>query len=430
MENSIFDVFRNVRSGHTVELGHTGREVFFRIEFDAEGRAVLRVTDAEGKDANADYRHYAGDTFLLLRTLASIRESSAATLAWTSDSGVIHIDEHPQLMYQILRCSNIADENGTPLKELDGLYQVSANIVRKDRGYTPSFTLLRLEGNGPSSMSDFRFITDNYALCGRFIVPVKPLGEEFSKLRILNQPFSIDVAEHYLSILMSHFDNIALNVEGKSCTYAENSVKASPAIVFEKVSEDKALYLRLTETIPGIPVNFVEDFSPTRIVTFLPDGSVSVRKVDYSASSNSSVSLMKRICACAPDKKAAKDVYCEDGFFIIPEETAGPFLIRSLSNLAKDYILIGSDKLSEYKIRSVKPKFTFRDSSGIDFLEGFAEMEIGEQIFSISDFLSQYRKNHYVELANGEKGIVDEGYVRRIERLFDKQKKGCKVKLS
>lgn len=428
--DKIFESFRRVRTFEPMESKVAKGEVYFVLGFDDEGRAYLTTTDKHGNSIREDYRHYNGNTFLLLRSLAAIHDADAVTVSWGGQQDRIYLDSHPQLIYQILRCENVVNSKMSPLEELEGLYQLRSDIDEEGRTCTPVFRLERVEGDGPYDMRDFRFITDNYALCGNNIVQVRPIGEEFLKLSVLAQPFSKNVEEQYLSLLMSHFDNVSLYVKGNPCICSETRVKASPAIVFEKVTEDNSLFLRLTENIPGLSVDFVADFSPTRLVTRMPDGTMTIREVEYPDMNDSAARLQKLVCACAPDKKAAKEIYEENGLFIIPEKTAGAFLVRNLSALARDFILISSDKLAGYKIRTVTPKFNLAVSSGIDFLEGFAEIQIDGQVFSLSDFLDQYQKNRYVELSNGEKGIVDESYVRHIERLFDKQKKGKKIKLS
>ncbi|MGM9749329.1 MAG: DEAD/DEAH box helicase [Candidatus Cryptobacteroides sp.] len=428
--DNFFDTFRRTKAYEPVGPKGAKGDVFFVLGFDDDGRAYLNVTDKNGKSVRADYRNFNGDTFLLLRSLSAIQEADALTVSWGGFQDRIYLDSHPQLIYQILRCENVVNSEMTPLGEMDGLYQLRADIDEKGRTCTPDFRLERVDGDGPYDIKDFRFITDNYALCDNRIVAVKPIGEEFLKLSALSQPFNKSVAEQYLSLLMSHFDNVNLYVNGNPCVCSDTGVKASPAIVFEKVTEDNALFLRMAESIPGVSVDFVEDFSPTRLVTGMPDGTMTIRNVEYPDMNNYAAHLHKLVCSCAPDKKSAKDVYEENGLFIIPEETAGPFLVRYLSTLAKEFVLISSDKLAGYKIRTVTPRFNLSVSSGIDFLEGFAEIQIDDQVFTLSDFLDQYRKNRYVELSNGDKGIIDEGYVRQIERLFDKQKKGRKVKLS
>lgn len=428
--DKLFDTFRRVRTYEPSESRAAEGEVFFVLGFDEDGRAYLNVTDKNGKSVKADYRHYNGNTFLLLRSLSAIQDAEAVTLSWGGRQDRVYFDSHPQLVYQILRCENVVNSEMAPLEELKGQYQLRADIYEDHGICTPSFCLERIDGDGPYSINDFCFITDNYALCGNLIVPVRPIGEEFQKLDILSEKFGKDVSEQYLSLLMSHFDNVSLYVNGTPCNCSETAVRALPAIVFEKVTEDNALFLRLTQSIPGVTVDFLEDFSPTRLVTGMPDGTMSVRGVEYPDMRNYAVKLRKMVCSCSPDRKAARDIYEEDGLFIIPEETAGAFLVRNLSALAKEFVLISSDKLTGYKIRTVTPKFNMSVSSGIDFLEGFAEIQIDNQVFTLSDFLDQYRRNKYIELSDGEKGIVDESYVKQIERLFGKQKKGRKISLS
>lgn len=398
-------------------------------DFDGEGRPVLRVVDASLNDIETDSRKYDGDTFLMLRNIDAIKEAGSTTFSWFGSVPGIFLDEHPQLVWQLLRCPNFINSKGERLTELPGLYQMEVNAVPEGRWLTPQFSLVRIDGDGPFRMDDFRLLTDSFAISGTSVMMLKPLGSDFTKLNLMEQKFDDGIAEQFLSVLMSRFDNVRLCIGGVPCEVSCTPLEASPAIVFEKVNEDNALFMRLTESIPGVPVNFVEDFSPVRIVTLQP--SPMVRDVDYSGVTSSEADLYKRIASCAPDKKAAKEIYHEDGLFIVPAEIAGPFLLKNLSGLAHDYMLIGSDRLSGYKIRSVAPRFAFSGgSSGIDFLEGSAEIRIDNDVFSLADFLAQYHRNRYVELSDGEKGIVEESYVKRLERIFDSCRKGKKLKLS
>jgi len=67
-------------------------------------------------------------------------------------------------------------------------------------------------------------------------------------------------------------------------------------------------------------------------------------------------------------------------------------------------------------------------SSGIDFLEGDASLELQGQKFSLFDVIQQYHKNRYIQLSDGTQAILNEKYIQRLERLFKKKKD--KVKLS
>lgn len=423
------EIFKRRRDIGREDKSAAGTEVFFMADFDGEGRPVLRVVDSSLKDIDADCRQYEGDTFLMLRNIDAIKEAGAMTFSWLGAGKGIYLDEHPQLVWQLIRCRNFINDKGERLEEMPGLYQMDADVVSEGRWLKPEFSLRRIDGDGPFRLGDFRLLTDCFAISGVSVVALKPLGSDFAKLDLMRQKFDETVAEQFLSVLMSRFDNISLSFGGVPCRTSGTPMKASSAIVFEKVNEDNALFMRQTEGIPGVPVGFVEDFSPVRIVSLHPEPVI--RNVDYSGVRTSETDLYKRVASCAPDRKTAKEIYCEDNLFIIPEQIAGPFLLRNLSGLAEDYMLIGSDRLSGYRIRAVAPKFSLSGgSSGIDFLEGSAEIHIDNDVFSLSDFLAQYRRNRYVELSDGEKGIVDDAYVKRLERIYSSCGKGKKLKLS
>jgi hypothetical protein len=90
----------------------------------------------------------------------------------------------------------------------------------------------------------------------------------------------------------------------------------------------------------------------------------------------------------------------------------------------KHYQLLGAEKLREYKVKAVKPKMKLGLSSGIDFLEGTATMSLDGEEMSLRKFLQQYRKQKYVTLSDGNRALVDENYVKRLERIFKRAEKG------
>lgn len=102
--------------------------------------------------------------------------------------------------------------------------------------------------------------------------------------------------------------------------------------------------------------------------------------------------LQNEIVRYAPSRQARKMVFAEDGVFILPEEVAGPFLLQALPSLIRDYQLEGAEKLKEYKVKAVQPNLKVNLSSGIDFLEGNATVELGEDSFTLQQLLQQYNK--------------------------------------
>ena len=201
----------------------------------------------------------------------------------------------------------------------------------------------------------------------------------------------------------------------------------SPAILFEQVDDDNALYLKVIESIPGLPVDLTSQFELTRTATRTLDRKVLVRLLEHVSLEESLARVKKQIIQSTSDKQARKDVYQD---VIIPGDTAAHFLRQGLLSLLKDFQLIGTDKLRKYNLQLVRPRLNLQLSSGIDFLEGDADVEVGEEHFSLQEFLAQYRKQHYILLSDGSHALMDENYMRRLERLFRLKKKDKEVKVS
>lgn len=434
MEN-ILDKFK-IKGGRLHKGSRDGgvREIYFRISDANDGRAALSVVDKNGRPVDVDYRQYHSETFQLLRSLDAIRDTGAFRISWGGGQGLTYIDEHPQLIYQILRCRNVVGPEMRPLAGGEGVYTVTIDIADDGEGNSVPHLCLSLKESRskkdlPRVFREFWMITDSFAVADGLIVETEPVGEEYLKLRLLTDSFPTRDVEQYLTVIMSNFENVNLRLNGVPARIEEAPVKAGPTLVFEKVDEDKSLYIRMTESIPGISLDFTEDFSPTRLVS-VEDGVASIRKVEYGDLYGHFERMKKLVAASAPDKKAAKEIYSDDGFFVIPADTAGDFILRNLAGLMKEYTVLGSDRLAGYKVRAVSPKFRIRTSSGIDFLESNADIEIGDETFSLKDFLAQYRKNRYIELGNGDKGIIDETYVKRLERILNSGKRGRKEEIS
>ena len=73
------------------------------------------------------------------------------------------------------------------------------------------------------------------------------------------------------------------------------------------------------------------------------------------------------------------------------------------------------------------PKLNLNLSHGIDFLEGSASLQFGEQHVSLFDAINQYNKSKYILLANGDHALVNEAYMQKLQRLFKKKKDNAQV---
>ncbi len=399
--------------------------VLFRLTF--ERGAAVSIVDESGNPVAPDYKQYQGETFNVLRIIDNIRQEQAMRISWdTDEDNGIRLHDYPYLLFALLRCDNLVDGKLKPLKVSDTPATVLLQITTENGQCTPSL-LARCEGQSPQP---FELLSDVFALVGDTICPIASLGENYLRIGFFNEKFPRTLLEQYLSVFYSYIDNVDLDFEDYQLVRSDQNIETVPTIIIEKVDADMALYLRLTYTLPGTDTEFAERFDLTCLATLTMEHQVLLRRIVHTDEAQDEAELRKTILGYAPTKTAAKDVWDDGGEFIIPQDVAGPFLLQALPQLVRRYQLLGAERLKEYKVKPIVPKMNLKLSSGIDFLEGSATINIEGEEMSLRSFLQQYNKQKYVTLSDGQRGLVDEHYVKRLERIFRKVEKGDKVKVS
>jgi len=395
-------------------------DIFFQIGFKTDGESILKVTDRNGQIIHPDYRMYDGPLFNILKCIEQSRQENAFSINWGASEEGLSLSHNRHLLYQLMDCKQILDEKLSPVTtDKQQLWDVNIAIVTKSGICRPSVNLV-FEGETLASPS---LISDSFALCQGKLVRLKSMVGNYQIIQSFIEKFPVQLLEKYLSVLYSNLDGVKVSVDGEQVTELKEVVNAKPTVIIEKVDDDKALYMRLTQELPGIEYDFFEDFRLVRQVSRSNDGHLVVRNISQGNISSLQLSHHKKILKYAPTKASAKDIYRDGGNFIIPEQTASTFLFSGLASLISDFKIVGAEKLKDYRVRPVQPKLSVRLGSGIDFLEADASLEIGEDHFSLASFLQQYRKQNYILLSDGDKAVIDEAWVRRIERLFSKGKK-------
>ena len=423
--------FRTTEAPH----GRGSAKVLFRLSFElgagpvAVPMATVSVVDEKGNLISPDYKQYQGETFNVLRIIDSIRQEQAMRISWdtTSDEG-IRLHDYQYLLFALLRCDNLVDSLLRPVT----VSQEEATIVLKiDTVDKESLCVPCLQARtGDGEIQSFQLLSDVFALVGSTIHPIASLGENYLRLGFFSEQFPKALLEQYLSVFYSYVDNVGLDLDGYQLEHSPQTVDTVPTIIIEKVDADMALYLRLTHTLPGTDADFAGRFDLTRLATLTMEHQVLLRRIVHTDEAADEADLRKTIMSFAPTKAAAKDVWSQDGEFIIPQDVAGPFLLGALPSLVLRYQLLGAERLKEYKVKPIAPKMNLKLASGIDFLEGTATIDLDGEEMSLRKFLQQYGKQRYVTLGDGQRGLVDEHYVRRLERIFRKVEKGDKVKVS
>ena len=469
------------------------KKVLFRITFeksaDYKGASVatVSVVDEKGELIAPDYKQYQGETFNVLRIIDSIRqEQSMRIIRATIDAEGIRLHDYQYLLFALLRCDNLVDcllrplrvsqepasivlkmealeapeapeappsapEGEAPLSAPEGATIDSPRLSSRKTIEAPSGAVggasgaSRASGASPFGSSftpylvarteeglhSFELLSDVFALVGNTIHPVASLGENYQLLGFFSETFPASLLEQYLSVFYSYVDNVGLDLEGYELVRSEQTVETVPTIIIEKVDADMALYLRLTHTLAGVSADFVKDFDLTWQAQVAMEGQIVLRRILNVDEQAEQDHLRKVINSYAPDRKAAKEIWQSEGEYIIPQETAGPFLLQALPELVHRYQLLGAERLRDYRVKAVQPKLKLSLSSGIDFLEGSATVSLGEEEMSLRKFLQQYNKQKYITLSDGNRALIDGDYVKRLERIFRKAERGSeRVKVS
>ena len=399
--------------------------MFFRLTF--ERGAAVSVVDEKGHVVTPDYKQYQGETFNVLRIIDNIRQEQAMRISWdTDEDNAIRLHDYPYLLFALLRCNNLVDSKLKPLK-VSNTPAVIGLMIYTDQGQCCPMLFARAEGQPPQI---FQLLSDVFALIGDTICPIASLGENYLRIGFFNERFPRTLLEQYLSVFYSYIDNVDLDFEDYQLVRSEQTVETVPTIIIEKVDADMALYLRLTHALPGTDADFADRFDLTFLATLTMEHQVLLRRIVHTDANQDENELRKTIVSYAPTKAIAKDVWNDGGEFIIPQDVAGPFLMQALPLLVRHYQLLGAERLKDYKVKPIVPKMNLKLSSGIDFLEGSATIDIDGTEMSLRSFLQQFNKQKYITLSDGQRGLVDENYVHRLERIFRKVEKGDKVKVS
>ena len=414
---------------------HTTRNVFFMLNSKQDGSIWVNTVDNKMRHVDADYRDMNGEEATVMRNMERIREREMFRVEWdadTTDTEGINISNNPQLLYQLVRCNNLVDADGKPISvNQESTHAIISLHPRKQAKNTMLEPELSLAcGYSETQNDDNRdqnntplFLSDSFALVHHTIYPINAIGDNYTQLKFFLAPIDSSMVQEYLSVLFSYIGNIEVKYENYTIERQEHEIKPRPTLFFEKVDAEHTLYLRLMQQLNGLPIELIQRFDINTVATIADDNRINVRRVANTRLSDYAETLRQLITKHAPNREAAKQVYYDDDFlFIIPENVAAPFLLSALPQLLNEYQLIGADKLRDYKMRPVMPKLNLKLSSGIDFLEGEASVELAGEQFTLSQVLTQYSKKHYVELSDGNRAIVDDGYMRKLERIFSRKK--------
>ena len=225
--------------------------------------------------------------------------------------------------------------------------------------------------------------------------------------------------EKYLSLLLSYCDNLSISYRNYRVIDG-SPLKTKPALIFEKVCADNTLYLRLVDALSGFEPDFVEEYNLSRVVMVNDlEQVITVHEVEHAGHYQAYKKLKSHLNRLHRELNLLGSGYYEDGdLFIIDSELAEALVYEKLPALAKECMVYGAEDLKSYRVRKAKPELKLSMTHGIDFLEGEVRLYFGDEVFSLFEVLHHYRKNAYIQLSDGERVLLDDDYVDRLERIF------------
>ncbi|MEM6803485.1 MAG: DEAD/DEAH box helicase [Bacteroidota bacterium] len=404
------------------------QKLFFKLYKSKEGFGIEVVNEA-GKEFIPNYLDYQGYPRQLLQTLERLREDLDFRIDWDNPDQEILLHQHPYLMGLLRLCeAHLINEEGNPITFSEEKLQLSLQIDPiSDSELSARHKLI---GLGVEE-ADFSLLSEDAIIYEQKIYFIQGLGPGFTTLPYFESSIPKEDLVFFLSVYASQLDNIQLSYENYRLAYGNESVSSEACLIFEKVDADQSLYLRAGQSLPGIDLSRMKSYPLNRYAQLNElESTITILPIEQKRHDELLNHIEKLLKKKGRNTRQKSRFFLEEDTFIIEEELARDFITDYLPTLLQNFKVIGSNQLKAYKIVSKPPKLNMRLEHGIDFLEGSVELQFDNDSLNLFDVIRQYRKQRYVLLSNGDKAVIDDTYIKRLERLFKKKAKGDEAQVS
>ncbi|MEM7657775.1 MAG: DEAD/DEAH box helicase [Bacteroidota bacterium] len=406
-------------------------ELFVQLYAGSQGLGV-RVVNKQKQPVEVSHLDYSGYLRHLLQTMDHVQAQMDLSIDWENPLREILLHQHPYLIGLLRLCeAYLIDEQGNPLRFAEERGQITLHITPLDSEGKQLQARHQLNGtsNAPES---FQVITEDAVLVDQTIYVIAPLGQGFGSLPLFHAALQQEDLTFFLSVYVSQLDHIALQYEDFRLQHSEEPFPSEPCLILEKVDTDQTLYLRVGQMMPGIGMERMNTYLLSRYAQINElEKTITIRPIEQSRQAEL-LARVKKLLGKSGGKKrgGAQNYILEDDLFIIDEEPAREFVTRHLFSLIKEFKVIENQQLKAYNLQIKPPKLRVKLDHGIDFLEGSVELAFDNESLNLFDVLRQYRKQQYITLPNGDKAILEAGYLQRLERIFKKKAKKDEVQVS
>ncbi len=424
---SVFEVFKKEKTVITVTKGKV-ISVVFCLLFDDSG-AYIEVRNEKGKVVEVDYQHYSGVVRTILKQVQTIHHRSDFVVDWEHPTNQVYLHENDSLIELLLQSKVWITEEGTVINALPTKGILQLLLTDLDDGININSTLVLWASN--KTHNEFNFINENHVFVDGVVVETEPVGSNFKALPFFNTAVKTKDLAKFLSIFYSFTKHIDLVYDDYTVLFSKHSISTTPVLLFEKIDIDEALCMRVSQILPDIDARLLSDYELTYFAAINDlERLVEVKLIEQENNDDSVREVEKLLQKHIPkgDKnKTEGDIILENDLFIIPREIASDFIYNDLPDLLATYKIMGAENLKAYKVSTIRPRLELKLTHGLDFLGGDASLHFNNEAFSLFDALQQYAKNKYITLSDGTHAIVNEDYMQKLRRIFNKDKDNVSI---
>ncbi len=414
-----------------------GGHFYFHLKVDDFGFFV-ETCDHKKQTIHLDEHHYHGS----IKRALSIYNKLSHTITWQIEwevgkkEGLLYLQDHPDLADSLLACSNLL----SPLHELVQFDPGPGNLVLNTQRETESQDQPQPQTSPPTQPQGlickinfqphekqehhtFSFLTPSLILADNTIYRIEPVIHH-EQLGLFNCSIEYSEAEHLLSLFASTFPDA--DIQHLDYTIeTHGQITPQPALLLEHVDASGALYLNVVTSAEELDLDFLNNYNLSSIAFLDEENRILQFSTLAPCDTSGPADTIEKTLKKHQDKKDPRLTYSRiDNLFILQSKLTLTFLEAELHTLLSSFILIGTEELKKFKIKMVKPQLNLNIGSGIDFLEGSADLTIDTETFELSDFLTQYETNRYIILSDGTKAIVEHRLLNRLKRLLKPDKEG------
>ncbi|MGM0431932.1 MAG: DEAD/DEAH box helicase [Spirochaetota bacterium] len=399
-----------------VDDGFSG-EFYFLLE-EHNGKWSVRTVDKESKSVTVSSASQEQTIVHALQLYDMALSSSAGSWVIESSERSVLLTDRPELAEAVLNSGRVViGRKHSPLT-YHPYTRASAvlNVVDSPEGIEASVNFMLPDGKQKAAWD---LISCATVRVGRDVYPTAVIpNPEF--LKRFSSVIPMEKRSKFFSLFRSFYPSVEIEYSGYELVH-DRPVQLHSAILFEQVADDLSLYLRIVQVMEDSPIRVIEPEELSDIDVLIDDEAklLRIRKVLRSPIDELADQIEKRLKRLQ-NRKFDHQGYCREGeLFIIEKDLTSSLLEKDLISLLGSYPLLGTKALRKLSLKIAQPSLRLNmTGSGIDFLEGFADIMIDDQSYELQQLLKTFERQEFLLLHDGSRALIDKRTINKIQRLL------------